>query len=146
MKGSKGNPCATGPLIWDRCASRSPWSSRLISPPPWPFPQCPATFNRRLRPSPYAIRARRPRVVELMTGGFMNALYARGACLRRSLLPVFASLSITAAPAAEPSRHHMLTDTDLRLVAPALEKYQQRTLFGELWKRPDLSPRDRSIV
>ena len=40
----------------------------------------------------------------------------------------------------------MRTDTDLRLVAPALEKYQQRTLFGELWKRPGLSPRDRSIV
>ena len=34
----------------------------------------------------------------------------------------------------------------MRAVAPALEKYKQDTLFGELWKRPDLNPRDRSIV
>ncbi|MGB7988874.1 MAG: carboxymuconolactone decarboxylase family protein [Candidatus Methylophosphatis roskildensis] len=40
----------------------------------------------------------------------------------------------------------MPTDTDLRLVAPAIEKYQQRTVLGDLWKRPGLSPRDRSIV
>jgi 4-carboxymuconolactone decarboxylase len=40
----------------------------------------------------------------------------------------------------------MPTDTDLRLVAPALAKYQQHTLSGDLWKRPGLSPRDRSIV
>ena len=35
---------------------------------------------------------------------------------------------------------------DVRAVAPALEKYRQDTLFGDLWKRPGLSPRDRSIV
>jgi len=35
---------------------------------------------------------------------------------------------------------------DLRQVSPALEKYTQGALFGELWKRPGLSPRDRSIV
>jgi 4-carboxymuconolactone decarboxylase len=34
----------------------------------------------------------------------------------------------------------------LRTVAPALEKYGQERLFGEVWKRPDLSTRDRSIV
>jgi 4-carboxymuconolactone decarboxylase len=32
------------------------------------------------------------------------------------------------------------------MVAPALEKYRQDRLFGELWRRPDLAPRDRSIV
>ena len=35
---------------------------------------------------------------------------------------------------------------DIRAVAPALEKYRHNTLFGDLWKRPDLGPRDRSIV
>jgi 4-carboxymuconolactone decarboxylase len=32
------------------------------------------------------------------------------------------------------------------LVAPALEKYAQGTVLGDLWKRPDLSLRDRSVV
>lgn len=35
---------------------------------------------------------------------------------------------------------------DIRSVAPALEKYTQERLLGEVWKRPGLSPRDRSIV
>ena len=35
---------------------------------------------------------------------------------------------------------------DLRAVSPALDQYTQRRLLGDLWKRPDLSPRDRSIV
>jgi len=35
---------------------------------------------------------------------------------------------------------------DVRRVAPALERYTQVTLRGDLWKRPDLPPRDRSIV
>lgn len=32
------------------------------------------------------------------------------------------------------------------MVAPALDKYTQEHLLGEVWKRPGLSPRDRSIV
>ena len=40
----------------------------------------------------------------------------------------------------------MLPLDDIRMVAPALEKYTQGRLFGEVWKRPGLSPRDRSIV
>jgi 4-carboxymuconolactone decarboxylase len=35
---------------------------------------------------------------------------------------------------------------DVRAVAPALEKYTQDRLLGEVWNRPGLSPRDRSIV
>lgn len=35
---------------------------------------------------------------------------------------------------------------DIPSVAPALEKYTQERLLGEVWKRPGLSPRDRSIV
>jgi 4-carboxymuconolactone decarboxylase len=40
----------------------------------------------------------------------------------------------------------MLTSDDIRDVAPALERYRQDVLIGDLWKRAGLSPRDRSIV
>src|SRR6266581_2597577 len=39
----------------------------------------------------------------------------------------------------------MKTVNDSRMVAPALEKYAQGPV-EELWKRPGLTPRDRSIV
>jgi 4-carboxymuconolactone decarboxylase len=35
---------------------------------------------------------------------------------------------------------------EARSVAPAVERYTQERLYGEVWKRPDLSPRDRSVV
>jgi 4-carboxymuconolactone decarboxylase len=31
-------------------------------------------------------------------------------------------------------------------IAPALAHYTDDVLFGEVWKRPELSPRDRSLV
>jgi 4-carboxymuconolactone decarboxylase len=31
-------------------------------------------------------------------------------------------------------------------LAPALADYTDQVLFGDLWKRPNLSPRDRSLV
>jgi 4-carboxymuconolactone decarboxylase len=31
-------------------------------------------------------------------------------------------------------------------IAPALGEYTDKVLFGEVWKRPGLSPRDRSLV
>jgi 4-carboxymuconolactone decarboxylase len=31
-------------------------------------------------------------------------------------------------------------------IAPALGDYTDRVLFGDVWKRPQLSPRDRSLV
>ena len=31
-------------------------------------------------------------------------------------------------------------------IAPALADYTDRVLFGDLWERPNLSPRDRSLV
>jgi 4-carboxymuconolactone decarboxylase len=40
----------------------------------------------------------------------------------------------------------MLSRDEVRSVAPALDKYTQDRLLGEVWKRPDLTPRDRSIV
>jgi 4-carboxymuconolactone decarboxylase len=38
------------------------------------------------------------------------------------------------------------TCEDVRTVAPALAAYTQSRLLGDVWKRPDLVPRDRSIV
>lgn len=39
-----------------------------------------------------------------------------------------------------------LTQDDVRAVSPALDRYAQDRLAGDLWKRPGLSTRDRSIV
>lgn len=39
-----------------------------------------------------------------------------------------------------------LSPDQVREVAPALEQYTQQHLYGEVWKRPGLSPRDRSMV
>lgn len=38
------------------------------------------------------------------------------------------------------------SDEQLRSVAPALERHTQERLFGEVWKRPDLDRRDRSLI
>jgi 4-carboxymuconolactone decarboxylase len=38
------------------------------------------------------------------------------------------------------------TRDDVRMVAPSLERYAQGALFGDLWRRPGLAPRDRSLV
>jgi 4-carboxymuconolactone decarboxylase len=39
-----------------------------------------------------------------------------------------------------------LTPEEILAVSPALERYTQDDIAGGLWKRPDLSARDRSIV
>jgi 4-carboxymuconolactone decarboxylase len=44
------------------------------------------------------------------------------------------------APASMPSRE------DVQRIAPALDRYTQERLLGDVWKRPGLSMRDRSIV
>lgn len=40
----------------------------------------------------------------------------------------------------------ILTFEDVQSVSPALRKYTEADLLQELWQRPQLSPRDRSIV
>src|SRR3954451_6687399 len=52
------------------------------------------------------------------------------------------SLLASAPVLADPTRLR----EDVRAVAPALEEYALGTLIGDLWKRPGLSVRDRSIV
>ena len=53
-----------------------------------------------------------------------------------------ASLSLFASSTAQATEAR----DDVGAVAPALEKYKQSILVGDLWKRPGLNPRDRSIV
>ncbi|MDE1146581.1 MAG: carboxymuconolactone decarboxylase family protein [Azospirillaceae bacterium] len=54
--------------------------------------------------------------------------------------------------AAQAKEDHPMTTVsapswdDIRAVSPALEKYTKGMLLDELWHRPGLSPRDRSIV
>src|SRR5687768_18472937 len=61
---------------------------------------------------------------------------------RTSLFALALTLAIPASAAAgeSPSRK------DVQMVAPALDKYTQDSLLGDVWKRPGLSPRDRSVV
>lgn len=40
----------------------------------------------------------------------------------------------------------ILSFEDVRKVAPALEAYTQGRLLGDVWRRPGLAPRDRSII
>jgi 4-carboxymuconolactone decarboxylase len=63
---------------------------------------------------------------------------------------ILASLFFMASPSAEAQQPNVagrrLSPEDVRSIAPALEKYTQDRLYGEVWKRPDLPPRDRSMV
>ncbi len=54
------------------------------------------------------------------------------------------TLSLMASAMAQAEETKM--QTDMHVIAPALEKYTQEKLLGEVWKRPGLSARDRSIV
>ncbi|HEX6013913.1 MAG TPA: carboxymuconolactone decarboxylase family protein, partial [Geminicoccaceae bacterium] len=61
-----------------------------------------------------------------------------------------ASLFLVASSAAQAQQPDIagrrLSPEDVRKVAPALERYTQDRLYGEVWKRPGLTPRDRSLV
>jgi 4-carboxymuconolactone decarboxylase len=59
---------------------------------------------------------------------------------------LFAGGSAVAGQASTEGAKTMSKPEDIRAVAPALEGYAQKYVHGDLWKRPGLSPRDRSIV
>jgi 4-carboxymuconolactone decarboxylase len=63
----------------------------------------------------------------------------RTGLLGLSLFALALTLAIPASAAANESK-------DIQMVAPALDKYTQNRLLGEVWKRPGLSLRDRSVV
>ncbi len=80
---------------------------------------------------------------------------------RRDVLKTSATLMIAVLWGAGPAvtQENKMTDTkkpntlssvltydDLRTVSPALEYYTKGPLLDSLWKRPDLSPRDRSVI
>ena len=62
----------------------------------------------------------------------------------RILATAIAALSLVGAAVAHAQESKM--SQDVKAVAPALEKYTQGLLLGEVWNRPSLSARDRSIV
>src|SRR4051794_39689418 len=61
-------------------------------------------------------------------------------------LCLIASTAVRAEPTTTKSSTAMPNTEDLQAVAPALEKYRQTVVIGDLWKRPGLPPRDRGIV
>ena len=61
-----------------------------------------------------------------------------------SLFLLFASVADAQTKTASGGK--TMSNQDIRMVSPALEKYTQERLLGDLWKRAGLSPRDRSIV
>src|SRR5205807_2377121 len=63
-----------------------------------------------------------------------------------SLCLICASSAQSNPTKSRPGAHSMLTRNDVRMVAPALDQYTQDRVLGDLWKRPGLSPRDRSII
>lgn len=68
--------------------------------------------------------------------------------LRASLLIVPAAMMLLASPSVRAETESgiaPLSPTDLQTVSPALARYQQGVM-ADLWKRPELTPRDRSIV
>ncbi len=71
----------------------------------------------------------------------------------KRLATALAALSLVASASAQANStqtisrsNPMLTLDDVRTIAPALAKYAQGTLLGDVWKRPDLTPRDRSLI
>jgi 4-carboxymuconolactone decarboxylase len=67
----------------------------------------------------------------------------------KNLILTFASLVLGGA-AADAQQSNVsarrLSPADVRAVAPALEAYTQQNLYGDVWNRPALSKRDRSLV
>jgi 4-carboxymuconolactone decarboxylase len=61
-------------------------------------------------------------------------------------LSLLASSSVQAEQMATLNSKPILSHEDIGKVAPALEKYTHHRLLGEVWKRPGLTPRDRSIA
>ena len=71
---------------------------------------------------------------------------------RAASLPLLALLAAGAAPVLPTSKGYAMADTPAPRkspfgdIAPALGDYTDNVLFGDVWKRPQLSPRDRSLV
>ena len=91
----------------------------------------------------------------------LRKLEKTGKPSRRDVMKTTATLMIAALWGADPAftQEKRMIDTkksnalpsalsydDVRAVSPALEHYTKGPLLDGLWKRPELSPRDRSVV
>ena len=66
---------------------------------------------------------------------------------RRGLRPAAAALLLCcAAVDAAPATHSTPGNEEKHMASPALEHYTQNLVLGQVWQRPGLSPRDRSLV
>jgi 4-carboxymuconolactone decarboxylase len=71
--------------------------------------------------------------------------------MNKHLAATALSVSLAASPALAEDKKFPLASPpismeDMRAVSPALAKYTTSAVLGDLWKRPGLSPRDRSVV
>jgi 4-carboxymuconolactone decarboxylase len=73
----------------------------------------------------------------------MKKLIAFALPVGLSLLQASNAWSQTASSVEQPSA---VSRADIQAVAPGLDRYNQTILHDELWKRPGLTPRDRSVV
>src|SRR5436305_2045198 len=62
------------------------------------------------------------------------------------LRPWLFALTLTLAIPASAAAAESPSGKDIQMVAPALDKYTQERLLGDVWQRPGLAPRDRSLV
>jgi len=74
------------------------------------------------------------------------SMWARAGVVGLCGLSIFALPGAAAAQASKPASRPSFSSKEIQMVAPALENYTQGLLLGDVWARPDLSPRDRSIV
>lgn len=83
--------------------------------------------------------------------GWPNAVSAAEVANRvfeqRGIAPVqnSAGVRVTLDPKAEAARQRTVAETTAPF-APGLAEFTNSALFGDLWRRPDLAPRDRSLV
>src|SRR5258708_974880 len=67
--------------------------------------------------------------------------------VRMSLFLFGSSRAPTESAGGEPRPGRPAANTEeVTMVSPALERYTNGPVRGDLWKRPDLSARDRSVV
>ena len=64
--------------------------------------------------------------------------------MSRLMLAALAAAAIATTAAAQAPAS--VAPADMHWAAPALADYTDDVLFGDVWRRPDLSPRDRSMV
>jgi 4-carboxymuconolactone decarboxylase len=71
--------------------------------------------------------------------------------MKQHLAATAISLSLATAPAFADDKKYPLATTSVTIegmiaVSPALAKYTEASVIGDLWKRPGLTPRDRSVI